>query len=284
MTNDSTQLTAAVVAPDVVAVIDLATAAAGPHELVDGQVYAVAVPNGARVEVIDRDLDLFRDHPRRTTGRYTVRTSASLVDYLGKHALPETELWANLDAVSITAVINAHQGTGAPAGWGDHRVTLALKKTPAWEAWERIDGKLLGQVEFSEFIEQRTVDFVSPAGADVLELAQSFQAAKSGRFESSQRLTTGETTLVYVEETTAAAGKKGNIAIPDAFDLALIPFEGGTAYKVRARFRYRMDGGQLRLGVALERPEDVLRDAFDQVVADIGTQVAAPIFAGPATS
>jgi len=281
--TDLTPITAST-GDGVQAVIDTAIESTRPVELIEGQVYAVTVPAGARVEVLDRDLDIYRATPRRTTGRYTVRTSASLIDYLDKHALPETELWANLDAVSITAVINAHQGANEPAGWGDHRITLALKKTPAWEAWERIDGKLLGQVEFSEFIEQRTVDFVTPAGAEVLELAQSFQAAKSGRFESSQRLATGETTLIYVEETTAAAGKKGNIAIPDAFDLALIPFEGGTAYKVRARFRYRMDGGQLRLGVALERPEDVLRDAFDQVVADIGTQISAPIYAGPATS
>ena len=264
----------------VTAVIDLATAAAGPHELVDGQVYAVTVPAGASVTVIDRDLDQYRDHPRRATGRFTVRTVASLVAYLEKHSLPETELWANQDTVSVQAVINAHQGTDSDAGWSDHRVTLQLKKTPAWLAWEGISGKLMSQVDFAEFIEQRTVDFTSPAGADVLELAQSFQAAKSGRFESSQRLSSGETTLVYVEDVTAAAGKKGNIAIPDIIELALIPFEGGDAYKVRARFRYRLDGGRLLLGVVLERPEDVLKDAFDQVVATIDASTQHPIFAG----
>lgn len=281
MTDTTTPLTATA-GDGISAVIDLATASAGPHELTDGQVYAVAVPAGARVDVIDRDLDIYRDHPRRTTGRYTVRTSASLIDYLAKHALDETELWADLDRSSVTAVVNAHQGADKPAGWADHRIALQLQHTPAWASWAAIDGRMLAQVDFAEFIEQRTVDFVTPAGADVLELAQSFQAARTGRFESSQRLSSGETNLVWKEDVAATAGKSGQIAIPDVLELALIPFEGGTAYKVRARLRYRMTNGALTLGVALERPEDVLRDAFDQVVADIGGAVAAPIFAGPA--
>lgn len=268
--------------PGIEAVIDLAVASAGPHELTDGQVYAVAVPAGARVEVIDRDLDLYRDHPRRAQGTFTVRTSASLIDYLDKHALTQTEMWADLDRSRITAIIDAHEGASLPAGWSGHRIALQLQHTPAWTAWTGIDGRMLAQVDFAEFIEQRTVDFVTPAGADVLELAQSFQAARTGRFESSQRLSSGETNLVWKEDVAATAGKSGQIAIPDVLELALIPFEGCTAYKVRARLRYRMTNGTLTLGVALERPEDVLRDAFDQVVADVDANTTARIYAGPA--
>jgi uncharacterized protein YfdQ (DUF2303 family) len=263
-------------------VIDLALTATEPHPLEEGSVYAVAVPPNARVEVLDRDLDKYRTHPRRARGRYTVRTAASLIEYLAKHSLPQTELWADVDAGSITAVINAHSGADAPAGWEDHRAVLQLVHTPAWLAWSGISGKLLRQVEFAEFIEQRTVDFTNPSGADVLELAQSFQAARAGRFESSQRLSSGETNLVWTQEVQAAAGKSGQIAIPDVLELALIPFQGGPAYKVTARLRYRMDSGALLLGVVLERPEDVIRDAFDAIVAEVDEAVDQAIFAGNA--
>lgn len=264
------------------AVIDLATSAAGPNALEEGQVYAVAVPAGATVQIVDRDLDAYRDHPRQTKGRFTVRTADSLAAYLSKHELPQSELWADLETSRITAVIDAHQGADQPAGWAQHRAVLQLVHTPAWLAWAGINGKLLPQVEFSEFIEQRTIDFVDPAGADVLELAQSFQAARAGRFESSQRLNSGETNLVWKEDVQATAGKSGNIAIPDVLELALIPYEGGAAYRVRARLRYRLNNGALALGVVLERPEDVLRDAFDEVVSTLVGHTAAPIYAGAA--
>lgn len=287
MSNDETLTSSVALAeiPDrgaVDAIIDLATAASHPVELEDGAVYAVAVPAGAQVQVVDRDLDAYRDHPRQTKGQFRFRTADSLAAYLAKHELPQTELWADLDTSRVTAVIDAHQGAHAPAGFGYHRAILQLVHTPAWTAWAGINGRLLGQVEFSEFIEQRTIDFVDPAGADVLELAQSFQAARSGRFESSQRLNSGETNLVWKEDVQATAGKSGSIAIPDVLELALVPYEGGAAYKVRARLRYRISGGSLQLGVVLERPEDVLRDAFDTVVADLDGFTGAPIFAGTA--
>lgn len=263
-------------------VIDLATAAAGPYALEEGGVYAVAVPAGAVVQVIDRDLDEYQAHPRQTKGTFRLRTADSLAAYLAKHELPQTELWADLDSSRITAVIDAHQGADLPAGFAQHRAVLQLVHTPAWTAWAGINGKLLPQVEFSEFIEQRTIDFVDPAGADVLELAQSFQSARSGRFESSQRLNSGETNLVWKEDVQATAGKSGNIAIPDVLELALVPYEGGAAYKVRARLRYRITNGALHLGVVLERPEDVLRDAFSSVVDALGVRTSSPIYAGTA--
>lgn len=264
----------------IAAIIDLATAAVGPIELDEGKVYAVAVPAGAEVKVIDRDLDEYRTHPRRKTGTYTLRTVDSLIDYLGKHEQPDSELWADIDSGTVTAVIDAHGSV--VAGWGKHRAVLKLVHTPAWLAWAELDGKMVDQATFAGFIEQRTIDCITPNGATVLELAQSFQASKSGAFESSKRLKSGETTLEYREEINATAGTKKQITIPDDLDLQLMPYEGGAMYKVRAKFRFRIDGGQLRLGFKLERPEDVLSSAFDSVLQSIedSSVVAAPIFRG----
>lgn len=264
------------------AVIDVAVASAELTPLAPGSIHAIAVPAGGRVEVIDLDKDEYREHPRRIEGRYTLRTAESLLEYLHKHALPETELWADVDSASVTAVIDAHRGAGEPAGWSAHRATLQLLHSDEWKLWTGIDGKLLPQIEFAEFIEQRTIDFVSPDGATILELAQSFQATRGGRFESSQRLTSGATTLVYKDDVSATAGKSGQIAIPDVVDLALRPFHGHEAFKVRARFRYRLDGGALRLGFALERPRDVVQAAFDSVVDVVANSTEAPIYIGTA--
>lgn len=219
------------------------------------------------------ELEALQAHPNRKTGKRTVSDVDSLVGYLAKHGLPQTELWGNPDPSTICAVINAHETADAPdngrPGWGDHAVTLDLKASKDWTEWVKHDGRLMGQADFAEFIEDHLPNFVTPSGADMLELAQTFQATTRVDFDSSQRLKSGETQVTYKEDTNATAGKKGSIAIPDTFTIGLQVYERGDAYKVDARFRYRLTGGQLQLGYRLTRPRDVLLTAFDEVVAKV---------------
>ncbi|MEN3123253.1 DUF2303 family protein [Janibacter sp. LM] len=226
------------------------------------------------------ELEQQQAHPNRKTGNHTVTDVDSLVSYLTKHGLPQTELWGKADPSHIKAVINAHvdsttgggiDGHGMPE-WGDHTITLTLAPSKDWTDWIKRDGQLMPQVEFAEFIEDHLPNFVTPSGADMLELAQTFQATTRVDFDTSQRLKSGETQVTYKEHTDAAAGKKGSIAIPDTFDIGLQVYERGTAYKIGARFRYRINGGQLALGYRLTRPRDVLLAAFDDVVTNVQAQ------------
>jgi uncharacterized protein YfdQ (DUF2303 family) len=251
-----------------------------PIDIDTSRFYTTVVPDGARLEVIDleKQLEAFRDWPRRKTGTVSVHDAPAFIAYMTKHALPETEVWADLANQALIAIINAPEATDGLPGWGDHRVQLVLRKTPAWTAWASLDRKFLPQTTFAEHVEERLPDFISPSGADMLELAQSFKANTKVAFESSKRLSSGETTLEYREETTAA-GKKG-IVIPDTFELGIAPFDGCAGYRVNARFRYRITDGQLALGYVLERPEDVLREAFNNIITDIDGGIQASIWHG----
>lgn len=266
--------------------IDAGIATAKPLELVEGMDYAVVVPAGGTVERIDNDLDMYRTRPRRKTGTVTVRDAASFNAYLDKHGVEDTEIWADPVTHSLVAVINAHGAADTEAneegqpGWGDHRVRLDLAKTTAWQAWAKHNGQLLRQVDFAEHLEQRLGDITKPAGADMLELAQRFTAKRDVQFESSRRLADGQTQLRYHEQIDAKAGSKGDIAIPEAFELGLVPFEGAEAYKVTARFRYRINDGTLLLGYVLDRPEDILRAAFDDIVQAVDKGEVPPVFMG----
>lgn len=274
--------------PDTTENHDLITAAQDavePH-LIDTGLYLTR-DHGGNAEITDvRDeLEQQQPHPNRKTGHRTVTTPDALIGYLAKHGLPETELWGDADKGTIRAVINAHDGITNPdasptydqdgqtglAGWGDHTATLQLNPTPDWKDWTSRDGKLMRQTEFAEFIEDHLPNFVTPSGADMLELAQTFQATTRVDFDSSQRLKSGETQIAYKESTEAAAGKKGSIAIPDTFTLGLQVYERGDAYKIDARFRYRITDGQLALGYRLTRPRDVLLAAFDGIADDVHT-------------
>ena len=267
--------------PETQVVVDTATAAAGPQPLgaFEG-LFTVVVPEGSEVVTLDA-LDLAAGHapqPPRKTGRYTAASAESFVAYLAKHGTPDTEVWADPVGARIVGVINAHGD--ALAGWGDHRITYSVATTKAWDAWTAKDGQLLSQTDFAELIEDRLIDIVRPAGADMLELAQAFEATIGVRYESSRLLSSGERQLSYRETVDAKAGRAGKVEIPRDFDLALIPFEGAEAFRVTARFRYRITDGVLRIGYRLNRPEDVLREAFESVVARVDDGTEAPVFRG----
>ena len=256
--------------------LDAGLALAAPHD-VDGRgrFFSVTVPAGAEHELIDLDVETQKtaDHPRRKTGYFHVYDAESFVTYVGRHCTADTEVWASVERRQVQAVINGHgpAGVGSP-GHHDHTATLVLQHTPGWLAWLKLDGRLLHQVEFAEHIEDRLIDVVDPPAADMLLIAQTFQSKKSVDYESAQRLSDGQTVLEYREHVTTGAGPKGQLAVPDAFLIALTPFRGGETYKVRARLRTRVADGALLLGYVLDRPEEVLEAAFKDVVSavDVG--------------
>jgi uncharacterized protein YfdQ (DUF2303 family) len=247
-------------------VADLARAAVGAQQVRPGEV--VAVPNGNGGVTI-HDTDAYAETPRRTLANRTVTDAASFVRYIEKHGTEATEVWADTPKSTVIGVIDAPAGAERPSGWQTHRVTLSLEKSKPWVAWEQSDRAWFEQMDFADFIEDRASDVRDPEPATLLELAQSFQAAREVDFESSERMSDGQTRLDFKETITAKAGQKGHIEIPDRLQLALKPYIGGPAYWVTARFRYRLRGAQLRLGYVLERPQEILDLAFADIVAEI---------------
>ena len=270
---------------DAQAIIDAVTEGLKASPLsADGRFFVA----GKSLKVIDLEdhLDAHRDRPRRKVGTYAVHDGESFVAYLAKHGLDrETEVWADVVKARIVGVINGHLGTTgdglhASAGWADHRVTYDVQYTDAWKAWAAHDGKLLDQSTFAEHLEDRAIDIIRPTAAEMLELAQTFQATIGVKFESSKLLSSGERQLEYREQVDAKAGRAGQLEVPKDFELALTPFEGASPYRVVARFRYRIQDGVLRVGYRLERPADMLRDAFLGVVDKIEEGIEAPVFRG----
>lgn len=253
-------------------IVTIAQNAATPVEVQPGKRYALGLPEGAKLHELNLDLDEFRDHPRRKKGTVAVHDAASFADYFHRHYETNvSEVWADVLAQHITGILNGHEtGAGQSAGWRDHRVRFTVTPTDAWKAWLGIDGKMLPQREFAEFLEDNVLDIRQPTSADMLEVAQTIEGNVGVEFESGERLSTGQRRFAYRETTTAKAGQSGTLEVPETIKLALRPFEGAALFEVTARFRYRINGGNLSLGVKLDRPKDVLTDAFEDVVVRLG--------------
>lgn len=246
----------------------LAVSSVTPRDLDPTKIQGVQIPNSGDYHVID--LEHLADHPRRKKGRVVLHDGKSFSTYVNKHEIDAvTMLYADVTHQSVIAVINDDGAEGEDPGWRDHRAVLELKHTEAWDVWMAINGKMLTQVEFAEHIESNAPDIVEPDAATMLELAQTFQAKKDVEFKSSRMLDSGQRQLTYHEQQTAAAGANGTIEIPAQLTLGVAPFEIGEHYRITARFRYRLIEGELRLGVKLDSPDEILRTAFKDVVTEI---------------
>jgi uncharacterized protein YfdQ (DUF2303 family) len=159
---------------------------------------------------------------------------------------------------------------------------LQLRPTDHWRHWLSLDGQLVRQQQFAEHIEQGLVEIVEPAAAEMLEIAQHFQANTTASFQTSRLLSNGQVQLKYIEDVDAKGGAAGQLDIPSTFTLALQPFEGSDQYRVTARLRYRVAAGQLTIGYQLDRPRDVLQAAFDDVVNEIAETTGITPYAGTA--
>jgi len=259
-------------------VIDIAQQATEPVALDTGKVYAVRTSGGG-TQTLNLTGPEYTGVPSRKAGNTTVRDATSFHAYFTKHSDASTEVYADADRLTVTAVLDAH--TADTARWSGHRLTLSLRKTESWAQWLEHDGRLMQQEQFAEFLEDHLPELLEPSAAEMLEIAQSIQGATKVEWQNSTRLSSGQRQFTYAETVQAKAGQRGQLTIPETFVIGLVPFEGSEGYKLTARFRYRItkDGG-LTLGYKLERPGDVIRKAFGDVVEVIGADIEQPIMNG----
>lgn len=261
-------------------IVDTTLQAAEARELTPGKIYAWLTPGGT-VQQVDLTGDKYRETPARKRGNVIVRDVPSFLAYHAKHADDGTEVYADLQRRTVTAVLDAHTGTGAR--WGEHRATLELRTTTAWNTWMSLTGRWMEQTPMAEHFADNLDDIREPDAAYMYEVVQSIEASSKQTFKSSTRLQSGERQLVYTEDVNATAGGTKKLVIPEKFTLGMPVFEGAAlADEVNVWFRFRIDKGQLSLSYKLDRPEDVLARAFGDVVLALGNAIGDPLNGTPA--
>lgn len=257
--------------------------AAEPIDLVSERLVGFVLADGQHLEQVD--LEKYAEQPGRKTGTVTLTEADSFVAYVDRHSLTRvTTLWADIDRACIVAVLDDHashvdgEKQGDP-GWGQHRAVLRLKHTQDWTHWTGQDGKYLPQKSFAEHIEDGVDALHVPDPATMLEVAQTFHAKSGANFLSHQQLS-GEVEFTFEETVKAKAGQKGTLDVPQKFELGLAPFEGTDPYRVDARFRFRLQEGNLTLGYRLIRPDRALKSAFEDVIKTVAEGTGLTVLAG----
>lgn len=279
---------------DAAVIAETARVSTAPTEIVVGpsdgdarelRVHGYHPSEGHRlVEVVD--LERLRSCPAEKRGAVKVATPEALTRYVDRHIDHDTTtVWGDIDAGRITAILNDHGHTiEGDAGWADHRAELQLQRTPEWNAWTKITGSWLAQVELAEFLEEHLLEVVEPDGSTLLEVTQTFHATTGARFKSSQQLHSGEQRLVYEEDVQASAGRAQHVEIPTDLTVRIRPWLGVDPVDVAAKFRFRVRDGQLALGVKLLYLDDHSRTAVEHALDYVADALSLPAIEGTAPS
>jgi uncharacterized protein YfdQ (DUF2303 family) len=250
------------------------------------------------------------ENPRRKRANVSLYEALSFIMYVNAHKIPgRTHIFAKATELgaAFTAVIDYHdqERDGRPvkdvadevaphtaartilAHRGEHVVMLKLETTPEWRRWVENDKKLMPQETFLEFLEENQNDIIHPDQATVLETIQLLQGTKTVNFKGGKNLKTGAIALQYVETIDVRGQPQSHEAtseVPDKLQLGIVPFIGANGIEIEARLRFRIGpDGKLSFAYLLNRPYQVIEDAFTVARADIEQQTGLPVLLGGAT-
>lgn len=234
-----------------------------------GDAYFLVTPNGYEHHNITSAIEKTFSKPARKQGTITVADIESFTAYVQDHGSgDDLYIYADPESRTLTAVINDHERTcfHSQAGWRDHRVVYKAELSREFDTWFKNNKTPKEQEDFAVFLEDNIADVVEPSGDVLLTVALTLQAKTEVNFNSSKRLDNGQVQLTYTENIDARAGN-GDIQIPREFAIGCRLFKNGDGWKVKARLKYRLGGGKVKFWYELDRPENVIEDAFKAYVA-----------------
>lgn len=243
----------------------------------------IALPDGWKLE----DTEKSEMQPRRKRGRVELNDTDSFVGYIKRHgSLANCTIWceANYSAgkVAFKSILNDHGEEETSQQWRDHVAIFSPAYSEEWKRWTTHDAKTFTQSEFAIFIEDNLKDVAgvpnSPTGAQMLEMAISFEANQDMRFKSAIRLQSGGVQMQFVQDDDAQTLAK--MQMFDRFSIGIPVFWNGDAYQVDARLRYRVRDGKLTFWYELIREDKVLEASTKTLIEKIKAETGQPFFFG----
>lgn len=229
--------------------------------------------------LVPNDLKLvnaedFLDRPIRRSERHEFRSIKSFIDYINSQKLPGTRIFASQDRLTFIGDIE-HPATGVSfPSWHSHIPTLKLRNDPDWDRWNGVNGKMMSQTEFADFIDEMQFTVVSPDSAALIEMVEKMQVTGDKKFASSINRTTGSVELEWRDEVKQTDGK---LKLPTTLGICVAPFEAVAPIDMAVALRWRAGNGAFTFGVRLHRPDKILRAAWTKACETIEAETDVPV-------
>jgi hypothetical protein len=238
----------------------------------------------------------WRTAPERRTGTAKADTLASFIALVNRHKDENSAIFAaaKWPGPKLTAVIDYNTLDGLPQ-FCRHRVEYAFPVTPEFTAWITQDGKPMEQLEFARFLEDHAAELAAPFPSERAEfeplfkerfatpneligLSRSLEVFVGCKVKRSERLQTGERSIVFEQSMTNAAGAP--VDIPGIFMIAMPAFVDGEPVRIPARLRFRAGGSELKWHYNLYRWQEWLRRRVQEDLAHAAGETGLPAFEG----
>lgn len=273
------------------AVAALAAQAAGVQTIEKGGRTWLATPDGAGTITLEEITAPGDEKPGRLTAAVSLAEPTSLAEYAKRFTTATGVLFGDVATGIVRALLDYHtpsvdsDGVVADAGpaatHNEHRATLTLRPSVEWEIWAGASGQMMTQLDFARFIEENAPDVTSPSGADLLEIARDFHAVRKADFRQIVRTDSDNERLEFTDETTPGATAGGRtVEVPTVFKISIPVYFGEPPVTLEARFRWAQAGTELKLGMKLNRLENVKQAEFRRILTDLSERTGFPAYFG----
>ena len=253
----------------------------------EGATRHVALPPDWKL--VEHDNEHSLQAPLRKRAKVKLQDAESFIDYVKRHgSLTDSTIWGTANyqegRVSFVAIINDHGEDDTKAQWRDHTARFSPEFSEEWRRWFGQNRKPMSQAEFAAFIEENLKDVASPdgaglpTGAQMLEMALSFEANQDMRFKSAIRLGNGGVQMSFVQDDDDQTLAK--MQLFERFAVGIPVFWNGDAYRIDARLRYRARDGKVSFWYELIRQDKTLEAATTTLIKTIREKTGTPFFFG----
>lgn len=239
----------------------------------------LVLPKGYTVESLKAHLP-----PQRVEQHPQFVDAPSFCEYVKRFKSPATALFAAVSdaGCSVLAVLDYHPGADKPA-WTTHRATLGLAQTKEWKTWMASNAQRMGQTSFALFLEDNARLFVSPSGAELLEMVLTLEGKSTARYNSSVRLKSGAVKFNFEEDVELrgnASEVNGSMELPGTLLARIAPFEYMEPVTVEARLRHRIENRAVVFWYETETPHLIVREAAKLALDNVQNETGVPVWIG----
>jgi hypothetical protein len=265
-------------------------------------IQVLSIPSGRTVQSLEKFIAETAPAPRRCTGFSSHTTLASFIAHAIRFKDPGSVVFVDVSdekAPAMLAVYDYNPGPGQPR-FRAHGSRYPFPLSEEWRAWgEAFDSDGLSQQAFAELLEDRMPDILDPASATeggkkqaadlglalatptvMLSLSRGLAVRVDQGVKQVVKLGSGEGQIAFDERHDASDSDGKPVRVPGGFVLAIPVFEGGEAFQVMVRLRYRVSGGRVLWSLVPHR----LKKVFDVAIreaAEVARQATdLPLFFG----
>lgn len=223
------------------------------------------IPHGHTLESLEKLLP----NPTRIRAQPLLLDVEAFGEYFKEFQQDGTRIFVDDRDFTFTSVFDSD--TPDLAGHGDHKATLQFFKSHEWSGFRAISRDYVSRDKMARFLEQN-IDYITGefSGVRLLDMTRKLTMKIRGDIDINEDLANGVRGLVVSGNTTVKAKEGDNyIPFPEKIDINVRIFKHCPAYKLEARFHWKLQNDDILLALDLIDPDGVEESAFNQVIESV---------------